>query len=111
MDHIETVLHTEYYKAAFAGLAEPVYKEMIRVNFKRFNMTTATLELRDYETLDTTLFDDAVYALIKNASYNPRPNESTQYIIAYRDKTVVVVRYEGDEYLPDKLELIADTFL
>ncbi len=101
MDHIRTVLHTNFYKTAFPGLAKPVYKEMIQANFKRFNMTTSEREMQDYETLDTTLFDEAVYTQF----------DDKQYIIAYQDKTVIVVRYVGDVYLPDKLELIADAFL
>ena len=107
----ETVLHTEYYKAVLPGLAESIYKEKIKENFKRYNITTTEYEMSAYETLATPLFDEAVYALIKNSQYSTNLDESAQYIIAYRDKTVISVRYVGDEYLPDYLELIADTFL
>jgi hypothetical protein len=89
-----TVLQTDYYKAAFSGLARSVYDEQLRVFIEIIGHNA------DYDTLDTPLFDGSVYTKIDNA----------QYIIAYRDKTVVVVRYEGDADLRDKLPLIADTF-
>ncbi len=98
---MQSVLQTNFYKTVFPGLAEPVYKEMIQTNFKRFNVATSEREMQDYETLDTTLFDEAVYTQF----------DDKQFLIAYRDKTIIVVRYEGDVDLRDKLALIADTFL
>ncbi len=94
-DPYQIVLQTNYYKAAFPCLTKHVYNEQNRffIEFLEHNA--------DYEPLATPLFDEAVYC----------SSDLAQTIIAYRNKTVIVVRYYGDEYLPDKLDLIADTFL
>ncbi len=110
-DTKRTVLQTEYYKVSFSSLVGTVYDEILRRHLERFNATTSRREMQDYETLHTPLFDKAAYARIKNSPYNSYSNDIAQYIIAYRDKTVIVVRYEGDEDLRDKLAIIADVFL
>ncbi len=106
-----SVLKTYYYKTAFTGLAKPLFDEMIRVHLRLFDDTAGAFKTGDYDPLDTPLFDAAVYAHGENLTKGAGYGSIVQYIIAYRDKTVIVVRYEGEEYLPDKLELIADTFL
>ena len=106
-----SVLQTYYYETAFTGLAKPLFDEMIRVHLRLFDDTAGAFKTGDYDPLDTPLFDAAVYAHGENLTKGAGYGSIVQYIIAYRDKTVIIVRYEGEEYLPDKLELIADTFL
>ncbi len=106
-----SVLQTYYYETAFTGLAKPLFNEMIRVHLRLFDDTAGAFKTGDYDPLDTPLFDAAVYAHGENLTNGVGYGSIVQYIIAYRDKTVIVVRYEGDEYLPDKLEIIAGTFL
>jgi hypothetical protein len=108
--HNRSVLQTYYYQTAFTGLAKPLFDEMIRVHFRRFDETAGTFATGGYDTLNTPLFDEAVYAYSQSPTNGIAYGDISQYIIAYRDKTVVVVRYEGDADLRDKLEAIAGAF-